>query len=105
MGIDLLKAPESSYSPTIFLRPHDVFQIGQVILQTKRRKGLDHEPIARLDGAVQAAPMANDKSRKRKRVKQESQDDITENGTRAGAVTRSSRSSTKTEPVLGSRDQ
>lgn len=71
-----------------------------MILQTKRRKGLDHEPIARLDGAVQAAPMANDKSQKRKRVKQESQDDITENGARAGAVTRSSRSSTRTEPVL-----
>lgn len=71
-----------------------------MILQIERQKGLDHEPIARLDGAVQAAPMANDNSRKRKRVKQESQDDITESGTRAGAVTRSTRSSARTEPVL-----
>lgn len=67
-----------------------------MILQIERRKGLDHDPIARLDGAVQAAPMANDNSRKRKRVKQESQDDITENGT----VTRSTRSCARTEPVL-----
>ena len=61
---------------------------------------LDHEPISQLNGAVQAAPMVNDNSRKRKRVKQESHDDITENLTRAGAVTRSARSSTRTEPVL-----
>lgn len=79
-GIDLLKATES----TVFIRPNDTFEIGEVILQIERRKGLDHEPIDRLEGAVQAAPMANGNNRKRKRVKQESEDEIAENCTGAG---------------------